>query len=250
MGARGWTVVWVLGGLMTGWTPDLEGQRRDVRGDRRGEPSVWLGVDALAADPQGPFGDVVDAAWGLGLELHVPVAAEGALALRLDGGFLNYGIERTDVCFGPPIGCRIDVDLTTSNNIAWFGVGPELVAPRGAIRPYVNAAAGFSYFFTHSSLDGDDADSFAGTTNFDDLVGQTRFGGGFRTRLGRTVLLDLGAQYHRNGVVDYLREGDIVDHPDGSITLHARRSDANLIVYRVGLTFGIGGGDDRGRRRH
>ena len=238
---------------MTVFTSPVEGQRHHpdrYRDDGGGSPAVWIGVNVLGADPRGGFGEVVDAGFGVGLELQVPLAADGALALRADGGFINYGMERTDVCFSPPVGCRIDVDLTTSNNIAYLGLGPELAAPRGSLRPYVNAGWGISYFFTHSSLEGDDADSFAGTTNFDDLVGQSRFGAGFRTRLGRTLLLDLGVQYHRNGVVEYLREGDIVDHPDGSITLHPRRSDANLLVYRVGLTFGVGGGPDRERWRH
>lgn len=249
MGAK-WMVLAATLGLSIGGPPHAEGQRRSPDRYRdEADPSAWIGVDVLGADPRGGFGRVVDEGYGLALELGVPVAADGALVLKTDAGFINYGIERTHVCFSPPIGCRIDVDLTTSNNIVYVGLGPELVAPRGAIRPYVNAAAGFSYFFTHSSLEGDDAESFGGTTNFDDLVGQTRFGAGFRTRLGRTVLLDLGLQYHRNGTVEYLREGDIVDHPDGSVTLHPRRSDANLMVYRVGLAFGVGGGSENGGRR-
>lgn len=239
-------------GLLLASAHPLEAQRRnpDHRGygQERG-PAAWIGVEALGADPRGAFGEVVDAGFGLGLELAVPVAADGALVLKVDGGFINYGMERSRVCFSAPVGCRIDVDLTTSNNIAYVGIGPELVASGGAIRPYVNATAGLSYFFTHSSLEGDDTDAFAGTTNFDDLARHSRLGAGFRTRLGRTVLLDLGLQYHRNGVVEYLREGDIVDHPDGTITLHPRRTEADLMVYRIGLAFGVGGDDDRRARR-
>ncbi len=72
---------------------------------------------------------------------------------------------------------------------------------------------------------------------------------------GRTpVALDLGARYHRNGVMEYLTEGDIEDNPDGSITLYPNRSEANYIAYRLGISIGIprGGEDDglgNGRNR-
>lgn len=249
MGARRGLLVGMA--LLLAWTAPVDGQRRTRdRYPGYGEPgpSWWIGVDFLGADPVGDFGEVVDAGFGLDVGFHVPLSAEGSLALKADAGFIVYGYEHSDVCLAPPVGCRIDLNLTTSNNIFYVGVGPELVAPAGQIRPYVNGAVGFSYFFTHSSLSGNDAGSFAGTTNFDDLVTHSRVGGGIRTRLGRTVLLDLGAQYHHNGTVEYLREGDIVDHPDGSITLHPRRGDANLLVYRIGVTIGIGGGGDRGNR--
>lgn len=246
MGAR-WGLLVGMAVLLASAGP-VEGQRRGrdrYRDYGQTAPSWWLGVDFIAADPLGDFGKAVDAGYGLDVGFHVPVAAEGGLALKADAGFIIYGYDRSGVCLAPPVGCRIDLDLTTSNNIFFAGVGPELVAPTGQLRPYVDAAVGFSYFFTHSSLEGNDADSFGGTTNFDDLVTHTRLGGGLRARLGRTVLLDLGAQYHRNGVAEYLREGDIVDNPDGSITLHPRRTEANLLVYRIGVTIGLGGGGDR-----
>ncbi|HZD04467.1 MAG TPA: hypothetical protein VE173_06105, partial [Longimicrobiales bacterium] len=242
MGAR-WGLL-VGTAVLLAWPGPVEGQRHGLgryREYQESPPTWWLGVDFLAADPLGDFGKAVDAGYGLDVGFHVPVAAGGGLALKADAGFIIYGYDRTGVCLAPPVGCRIDLDLTTSNNIFFAGVGPELAAPTGQLRPYVDAAVGFSYFFTHSSLAGDDADSFGGTTNFDDLVTHTRLGGGLRARLGRTVLLDLGAQYHRNGVAEYLREGDIVDNPDGSVTLHPRRTEANLLVYRIGVTIGLGG---------
>jgi hypothetical protein len=64
------------------------------------------------------------------------------------------------------------------------------------------------------------------------------------------VLVDLGATYHRNGVAEYLRKGDIVDHPDGSIELFPNRTEANLVVFRVGVSFGLGGGSGRADRDH
>jgi hypothetical protein len=53
--------------------------------------------------------------------------------------------------------------------------------------------------------------------------------------------LDLGADYHHNGTASYLREGDIVDQPDGSIVIYPRRTEANLWSFRLGVSVGLGG---------
>ena len=46
-----------------------------------------------------------------------------------------------------------------------------------------------------------------------------------------------------NGVTTYLREGDIVDRPDGSIVIFPRRSEANLWSFRLGVSIGLGSAD-------
>jgi hypothetical protein len=82
----------------------------------------------------------------------------------------------------------------------------------------------------------------------DDLVFQRRAGAGLGLRLSngrRPVWLDLGADYHRNGMATYLTEGDIVDQSDGSVVIYPRRTEANLWSFRVGVSVGFGG--DRGR---
>lgn len=233
---------------------DTLAQRRG-RGTPRGpafeEPTTVLGIHLIGADPLGEFGQVVDDGFGADLSISVPVAARGAFRLRADLGGLIYGRERRAVCFPVPVGCRIGLDLTTNNTIVFLGVGPEITVPEGPVRPYVNATAGFSYFATTSSLSGDDDfDDFATTRNFDDLVGSVALGGGVRMRVAggrKPVFVDVGARYHQNGVAEYLREGDIVDHPDGSITIFPNRSEANLVTYRIGVSFGVGGGRS-GRR--
>jgi hypothetical protein len=40
--------------------------------------------------------------------------------------------------------------------------------------------------------------------------------------------------------VEYLREGDITDNPDGSVTITPTRSDANLVSFQLGLAIGAG----------
>ncbi len=75
---------------------------------------------------------------------------------------------------------------------------------------------------------------------------QERGGAGLELRVsnGRNpVWLDFGADYHHNGVANYLREGDIVDQPDGSIVIFPNRGEANLWSFRLGATVGIGRGE-------
>lgn len=213
-----------------------------------GPPRAWVGIALQGADPQGEFGALVDNGFGLEVEGRFPVALDGGFSLRVDGGFLVYGNERRDVCFPPPVGCRIGLELNTTNTIATLGVGPELAVP-GRVSPYINASVGLSYFVTSSSLDGaddfDDRDLF-NTRNYSDLVTAGRLGGGVRFQVGRIdrgpILVDIGAEYHRNGVARYLRRGDILDHPDGSITIFPNRTEANLVTFQVGVSFGLGGG--------
>ena len=42
--------------------------------------------------------------------------------------------------------------------------------------------------------------------------------------------------YHGNGQVRYLREGGIIDLPNGGIVLNPIQSDANLLTYRLGFS--------------
>lgn len=218
-----------------------------------GEPApgpvrAAAGGAVFIAQPVGEFDDYVDVGFGLGGHLLLRLDPAGVFSLRLDGGFVNYGRESKRVCLSQTVGCRILVDLVTSNNIAFGSIGPQLGVPSGPVRPYVNGGIGFSYFATTSSVSGtsnSDNDDFARTTNFDDVTLAWSAGGGLYIplRIGSTSFaIDLGARYLLNGEVEYLREGGIEDHPDGSITLHPTRSEANLLVWQIGVSFGIPGG--------
>lgn len=206
----------------------------------------YAGGSFTIADPQGEFADYVDG--GLGGNLHYMHALDrdGWLALRIDGGFAIYGYERQRVPLSPTLGGRILVDLTTSNDIAWIGVGPQIGVPDGRLRPYVNGYAGYSYLATTSSVESSsyyyDDEPYFTTTNFDDWSFSYGGGAGVYVPLRRgpqPVSIDLGVRYHNNGEAEYLREGDIRDNQDGSITLFPVRSDTDLLTFHIGLTVGI-----------
>jgi hypothetical protein len=206
-------------------------------------PTGYVGGELTFARPQGEFRDFVDQGWGAGMHYMHRLTRDGALALRVDGSYLNYGHERFRAPLSSTIGGRVTVDVTTTNNIAFFGVGPQLGVPSGVLRPYVNGFAGVSYIWTQTSVEGSASDEpFASSTNYDDAT--FAYGGGaglyVPVRRGQSpISIDAGVRYRRNGQADYLREGGITDNPDGSITLRPIRSETDLLTFHLGVSVGI-----------
>ena len=197
-------------------------------------------VGAQMARPVGDFGTNVDRAWGIGGSIRHHFRGTFPLGVRADAGWLNYGNERKTVPLSPALS-RVNIDMHTSNNIALGSIGPELMLMRGPVRPYAFALVGFSYFYTESSAgDDNNGGSFATTTNFDDGGWSTGYGGGVRFPLViRSVetAFDVGAKLTRNGTRSYLRRGDIIDQPDGSLRFNTRRTAADFWQYHLGLSF-------------
>lgn len=236
MGRRASTRGVLIFGLLAMAASEVDGQRIPA-------PRGFAGVSFIAADAVGEMGTVVDRGYGLEIAGGAAMDRGGHLRLRGDAGFLVYGVERIRYC---EFGCRVSSDLTTVNSIFFAGVGPEVVLAHGAIEPYLHGTAGFSWFVTSSSLDDNDGyGPYLQTTNYSDVVFGWKYGGGLRFRLGgghRPVYLDLGVDRHDNGLADYLTRGDIVDNPDGSVTIYPNRSDADLMTFRFGVSVGFPGG--------
>lgn len=208
------------------------------------------GIAGQYARTVGEFRDYVRDGFGINGSVIWPVTPGGPFALRGDGGFIVYGNERRRVCMGGGVGCFIELDLTTTNSIAYVNVGPQLMVPAGPIQPYAAAGVGLAYFATRSEVEGSGGQQhpFASTTNFDDFTFQWGGGGGLLVPLsrGRTpVMLDLGVRYHGNGRVEYLTEGDIAESPDGSLEISPTRSDANLLTFQIGVVVGARRGEPR-----
>ena len=215
--------------------------------DRYELPRSYVGGELAIARPQGEFGNFVNGGFGGGAHYLLRVDRDGWLGLRVDGSILNYGHERQQVLLSPTIGGRIGVDLTTNNNIAFLGAGPQIGLPTGSFRPYLNGFVGVSYIFTESSVGGTSSGyEFASTTNYDDASFAYGGGAGLYIPVGHgrnPVSIDAGLQYRHNGQAEYLVEGGITDHPDGSITLHPIRSETNLWNFHIGVSVGLRGRD-------
>lgn len=196
-----------------------------------------LGLAGLLAQPTGEFADYVGL--GGGVAAHVVWTPGGVLGLRADASYLIYGRETRRYQLVP----LVDVDVTTTNQIAGFQLGPQITLGTDAAQVYGFGELGVSYFVTSSSVEGSgNIEPFANTTNFDDVTFATSAGGGVRLRVshGRVpVALDLGARYLHNGRARYLREGSIVI-TGNTVTYTPIESQTNLIIYHLGVTVGLG----------
>ncbi len=207
-----------------------------------GPPPMYAGGHVVIAQPQGEFADYVDLGIGVAGFFRVPLDESQFLSLRVDLAGMTYGSETRRVCLVLP--CLVEVDLTTSNNILLGGIGPEIGLPLGQrARLYVNAGAGFSYFATTSRIDDDrDGDAIATTTNFSDFGFAWNGGGGLQFSVSRgeyPVAIDLGLSHQGNGMREYLTEGDIIVRDDGSVEFDAQRSEADLLLWRIGVSVGL-----------
>lgn len=199
--------------------------------------------DLLVAQPKGEFGSNVDNGFGGNVVFMYKLDQAGVFSLRADLGGMQYGSETKRVPFLPYTG-RVLLDVTTSNNVFWGGIGPQMqLMTTGPVRPYVNGAVGFQGFVTESALSGSDESwDYASTTNSDDVTLAYMVGGGVYIPLGKTptsASLNIGARYHFGGNAKYLREGDITDNPDGTITLNPRFSKTDVVMWQLGISVPI-----------
>ncbi len=227
-----------------GLTPAATAQTLDLRPAPR-PARVFLGANVLGVQPLGDFADLIgkDAAFGFGGHLIYRLDRNGMLGIRVDAGAIIYGSERQRVCFSPTVGCRVELDVETNNNLALFGIGPQLMVPNGRFRPYVAGTLGLAYYFTESKVEGTRSNTpFASTTNFDDPAFAYTGSAGLYIPIRRgpsPISIDLGVRYHHNGEASYLREGSIRDLPDGEIEFTTLTSDADIVMYQIGVSIGI-----------
>lgn len=200
-------------------------------------PRAFFGASFALAEPVGDLGRFFDEGGGAQFEGGYGIALNRRLRLRGDLGFMIYGSEQREYCEAH-YSCRIEQKLTTTNSYFFWGIGPEFVLMTGRFEPYVYSTVGSSHFQTTSGFG-----EGSRTTNYSDGVLAFKMAGGMRVRVTRgknPVSLDLGVDRHQNGIANFLTKGDILDHPDGSITINKNRSKANLLMFRLGVTIGFG----------
>ncbi len=213
----------------------------DHDGTRSG-PRWELGGGFAYVLPQGEFGNFVDDGYGFGLHAVYALDPSRVVGLRFDAGWIRYGSEHFGAPSFPGTG-RVFVDVGTHNNIGTFGIGPQLQVPSGPIRPYINGFVGLGYFYTESSIsDPYYHDTFARSTNFDDVSFAYGGGGGLAMVLGRgshPLAVNFDVQYRKHDDTEYLVEGSIWDDGFGGVVISPLFGDADILLLSVGVSIGL-----------
>jgi hypothetical protein len=205
-------------------------------------PPRWqVGGSLALAVPAGEFRDHVNVGGGILGHGLCRLDPGGWLSLKAAGGVVVYGTERRYMPIETYLGL-VSAELTTTNSIAMFGVGPRIGVPRGTWRPYLEGGAGFSYFWTQSSVSGYDGTDLYSSKNLSDWVFGWNAGAGMAIALRqgpRPILLDFNLSHRGHANVKYLPPGGITDNGDGTATYHTVEGKADLTIIGVGITFGL-----------
>ena len=196
-----------------------------------------IGGDFAISQPKGEFATAgVPTGYGFDVTGLLRLDPKGWFALRADGGGVQYGHEGGFVGYY----AGIPLDLNTNNRIGFGSLGLQLQFPDGPFRPYASASYAAVRFYTNSCVSAEDNSIQEQChTNHGDWAGARVFGGGFLIPIGTSFSLNLGARYHYGANASYLKKGDIVDNPDGSVTLNVRSSKTDLVLWQIGVNFAI-----------
>jgi len=214
-------------------------------------------LDLLVAAPQGDFKENTDQI-GVGLNMdlgyvfpRIPVVIGGTFAYAM------YSSETANVPFSLTVGNLVNVDVTTSNNLALGHLFLRLQPQDGVFRPYAEGLAGFSYFWTESTVESEWSDEdIASSTNLDDFVFSYGAGGGvmFRVYRGETdepgkgmeVFIDLKVRYLYGGEAKYYAFDDenmpLVTDANGAPALDeskALQSSTDMLNFLIGVSVRI-----------
>lgn len=201
---------------------------------------ITLGGDAAMLQPKGDFANNIRRGWGFNVTGLIRLDSKGYLQIRADGGLAEYGNETKRIPLNPITG-RVSFQVETSNRVGWLGLGGQLQIPDGRFRPYVNGSFAYTDFSTESSLAGTD-DSFGdfSTRNQHDGSHAWVSGAGVNIPFGRKFtsgMLNVGARFYHGAEAAYLKKGDIIDNPDGTISFTPRRSRTDMVLWQLGASF-------------
>jgi hypothetical protein len=221
-------------------TVTLAGSLLASAAQAQARPHLEAGIGVLGALPGGSFGDQIDGALGLGANARLRLDSKGYVALRADADWMGYGWDDPDVTLRSPFGEVQSTRLSSINTISFLELGPELSASVRGARPYIGATAGLAYFLTTAAADRDEAGTrFTIGVQKHDLA--FAYGGQTGVRIPvsagrRAIAVDLGLRFQRSREAELLRRGDLTVDESGAIHLSPVRSEANLWVFRAGVS--------------
>ena len=211
----------------------------------RAQARYSAGLAVIVGQPLGEFGDNVSNGVGLDGMGTIGLDSRGIFSLRAQLGWLQYSRKTESFLLSTGFGF-LELESETKSGVFTLGIGPQLMAPAGAVRPYVAGTIGFSRFSTTTAINIPARSSDTGqqetlddqTVSSDFLVSFTGAAGiAFHLpAFGRTgAMVDLGARYHHNGLAKYVSSDGVQYNGTVTPTVVATTSEADFIVYRIGV---------------
>ncbi len=211
-----------------------------------------VGLSGLYGQPLGPFADNVRHGFGLDGMGTIGLDTRGIFSLKAELGWIR--LDSKSEPFIVNTGFEfLELESETTSGVLMLGAGPQLAVPFGPIRPYVGGSVGFARFATTTAIKisadqtntGQD-ETIDDQTVSSDFILSLAASGGIRFELpfmGRGILGDLGVRWHRNGEAEYVSSEGVVYNGSGQPTITATRSDADFLVYRLGIVIPLGRGN-------
>ena len=183
----------------------------------------------------GRFGNKIGTTPGGAVDFTARVA-QTPVSVGAAFDYLRYGTETRRIALFPAVP-EVLSDIDT-NNLFRAHALVRFQPSTGRMRPYAEGLLGFSYVYTHTSVDlGDEGDQ-AGTTHLGDFAPSVGAGGGVTIGLASVqdarVALDIGLRYLTGGEVDYLTRGELQRNENG-VTFEPTRSPATLFALQIGI---------------
>ncbi|HKH91433.1 MAG TPA: hypothetical protein VKA54_06505 [Gemmatimonadaceae bacterium] len=210
------------------------------------------GVAGVYGQPLGQFGENVRRGFGADGFGTLGIDSRGIFSLRGEIGYIRYNRRSEFFVVNTGFGLA-ELESETTSGVLTMGVGPQLMLPEGAIRPYIGGTVGFARFATNTSINVPSDQSSTGqkesiydeTVSSDFILSLAAVGGlAFQLNfLGRGVLADLGVRWHRNGEAEYVSSEGVFYSGTGQPSITATRSEADFLVYRLGIVIPLGRGN-------
>src|SRR6478672_4001301 len=96
-------------------------------------PRAYGDINFTVSQPVGAFDNFIDEGYGVSGGFVWNLDRDRVFGIRAEGGFVQYGNRSKPACISATIGCRVQVDVNTDNDIAFGGIGPQLTVPAGPV---------------------------------------------------------------------------------------------------------------------
>jgi hypothetical protein len=209
---------------------------------------ITVGAAGIYGQPIGEFSQNVRRAFGADGFGTLGLDSQGILSLRGEIGYQQYASKSEPFLVSTGFGL-VELESETKSGVLTMGIGPQLSAPPGPVRPYVAGTVGFARFATNTSINIAADRSQSGTketldeqTVSSDFILSLAASAGIAFQVpafGRGVQIDVGARYHRNGNAKYVPSEGVVYNGTGTPIVTPTESEADFVVYRIGIVVPI-----------